>query len=270
MLPVKNTPTAPIKPLYEIIFNIEIGSYKFTVTISFWFRVEGPTFNITNASNLNSGTNNSISYDDKIYIYIYIYNQRYTFIFLNLERPDYQYKFFVNYRLEFSIDLSIGPETLLIQNSSDINIASQLLIDASDLGHTIFEISNYNNQYIKRFERDCVIIVSVLKGIGSTTHDKINYLYENEVISVPGPKFINNLIKYALVKYFLAKLLYGKWNVKYLLNKYHNKFINDLRNSKLQQYVEFITTPKNGIYYNKFFYYHAININNNFDYSKKI
>jgi hypothetical protein len=60
-------------------------------------------------------------------------------------------------------------------------------------------------------------------------------------------------VEYALLKYILARLLYEKWDIKYLFNKYHDKIINNLRNSKFNEYVKYFTIFNNGIYYKDFF-----------------
>ena len=147
----------------------------------------------------------------------------------------------------------LTPINVNFKQNPDILIISQLLIDNSDIGDTLFELKNDDKQSMK-FERSCPKVYSVLKGKGLTARNKVNYLYKTEQINVDGLKFVDNLIKYSMVKYFLAKILYDKWNIKYLLNKYNFKFINDLKNSRFNSFVDFFIDPQSDVYgYNKYF-----------------
>jgi len=142
---------------------------------------------------------------------------------------------------------------LVVQDNPEIFISSQLLIDASDIGNSIFEVRDIIGVE-KKFEKVCIKIVSVLRGIGATAYDKISYLYKTEMISIRGAIFINNLHEYALVRYFLSKLLYGKWNINYLLGKYYSKFIRDLEKSKFYNFVDYFISPQSKVYkYDKYF-----------------
>ena len=145
--------------------------------------------------------------------------------------------------------------SLKIYPSPSILIISQTLIDFSDIGNTLFTVSNNktsNNSKI--FEKDCPLIVSVLKGNGLTTLDKINYLYKKYKLDITTLIFGSNIIEYSMVRYFLGKLLYDKWNINILLNKYYKKFLKDLQNSKYNNFVDYFVDPNNKTYgYNKYF-----------------
>lgn len=140
------------------------------------------------------------------------------------------------------------------KNNPEIFIISQYLIDWSDIGETTFEVKQINQH--KKFTRSCPKIVSVLKGKGSTASDKMNYIYQKKNVNISGINFRDNLVKYSMLKYFLCKILYGKWNIQFLLGKYHKKFIKDLQNSDFNTFVEFFINPESDVYdYVKYFLY---------------
>lgn len=67
---------------------------------------------------------------------------------------------------------------------------SQLLIDLSDIGNTIFTISNIKNN----FEKPCPKIVRVLKGKGLNMWDKLNDLYSTNYPGILGLDFVSNIV----------------------------------------------------------------------------
>jgi hypothetical protein len=139
-------------------------------------------------------------------------------------------------------------------NQPEIYIISQFLIDRSDIGNTLFEVKNKG--IIQKYEKSCPRIVSVLKGIGLTAHDKLNYIYETENIIIKGLKFVDNIIEYSMVKFLLAKLLYGNFKIKYLLRKYHDKFLKDLENSEFKNFVFYFNNKISEVYnYDQYFLY---------------
>lgn len=146
------------------------------------------------------------------------------------------------------------PKTI-INNQQEILIYSQPLIDFSDIGNTLFTVSDYQClNYTKKFEKDCPKIVSVLKGKGNTAADKVDYIYIKYNLTIPTVELGLNLIEYSMVRYFLSKLLYNKWNIKFLLNEYYDDFLKDLQKSKFNNFVEYFTDPNYKTYgYNKFF-----------------
>lgn len=159
---------------------------------------------------------------------------------------------------EFKLTISIEPFKIyneeeiygLIKNINEpkIFIASQLLIDLSDIGNTFFTVSNIKDN----FEKSCPKIVTVLKGKGLNMWDKLNDLYANNYPCILGLDFVSNIVKYSMLKYLLGKLLYNKFNIKYLLNRYHEKLIEDLKKSEYNDYLSFFITGelKN---YNQYF-----------------
>ena len=162
-----------------------------------------------------------------------------------------------------------------------INITGQTTIDGSDVGDAIFtildEFSYYkhdnpipeNNCMIRYINRDdvketefrqcCPYIVSVLRGKGKTLYDRALSIYNKlgeAKIGVPFITFYRYIILYGMAKYILSKLLYGDFNIDYLLGKYNEKFLEDLGNSRFCGFIEFFKdceSPVRG--YNKYFKY---------------
>lgn len=183
-----------------------------------------------------------------------------------------------------------GPTTaasgqLLLKQSSNIEvpiilIQGQSLIDGSDIGNMIFtiedEIEYYKQKVPKKlnkcqeyfidsnnikttiFDKCCPKIVSVVKGKGTTLYDKLWYIFDTENITIYFENFYPNLFFYAMLKYILARLLYGDFNVNYLLRKYNDKFIKDLTKSRFCGALPIFTECVNGLCvynYDQYFLY---------------
>jgi len=175
------------------------------------------------------------------------------------------------------------PKTLSLLNNKNnfivpsIDIDFQSLIDGSDIGNTIFKIiddfqyykhkttpivpnrickiMSSNNPKITIFEKSCPLIVSVLKGIGNTAWEKTNYLFENVVTNINDIyNFFINLVKYSMTKYLLSRLMYGTFNIKYVLNEYNKTFLKDLSNTRFCYFVYLFTDPNSNIFgYEQYF-----------------
>ena len=138
-----------------------------------------------------------------------------------------------------------------------VSIAGQVTVDYSDIGDVIFTICdkyqyyeeeriscNENkcvNDYITidclkqtKFHQCCPFMVSVLQGQGNTLREKALYLWEiNKVeLGIGFEQFYGNIIFYGMSKYIFSRILYGKFNIKYLLGKYNSRFIKDLGRSR--------------------------------------
>lgn len=163
-----------------------------------------------------------------------------------------------------------------------VNILSQTLIDASDIGNTIFTIEDdvyyydsttpiipdhkcqvYTTDKITKFgknifpqngntktslcitifEQCCPKIVSVLVGNGNTAEEKIETIFR-QINNDPNRSirsFGESIITYAMLRYILSRILYGDFNINYLLNKYYQQFLFDLGNSRFCNFVSFFT-----------------------------
>lgn len=116
-------------------------------------------------------------------------------------------------------------------------------IDSNDVKETIF--------------KQCHIeLERVVRGYGKTLFDKAVFLYNKYSESI-GPsfyEFYDNLILYGLSKYILARVLYGKFNLKYLLQNYNEKFLANLGNSRFCGFLNAFDDCGSQIYnYNRFF-----------------
>lgn len=162
-----------------------------------------------------------------------------------------------------------------------ILILAQTTVDGSDIGDVLFTICDKITYYketplppedkcvvvyatpdqIKQttFRRCCPSIVSVLRGKGDTAHDKALSIY-NRYESRIGTTFLiftENLMLYSMAKYVLSRILYGNWNIDYILGKFNDKFLKDLGNSRFCEFlILFEDCQISPVYgYNKYFKY---------------
>ncbi|CAK7994789.1 Hypothetical protein POVR1_LOCUS313 [uncultured virus] len=78
----------------------------------------------------------------------------------------------------------------------------------------------------------------VVKGKGCTLQEKTNYLRAKYNIPLTESQFLGNVIAFGLLKYILARLMYGDFNLKYLLRCFNNEFIRDLNKSRFCLFVD--------------------------------
>jgi len=215
-----------------------------------------------------------------MYKCLYKKGDTYKYLLHNRNRREMQAFFTRNKRADEN-DGCPSSQFLLKKNNifdtikvPSIFIDFQTLIDGSDIGNTILEVTdqfeyynhkttpiipNYkcqviqiNDPKITRFGKPCPKIVSVLKGIGETADEKISYLHKNNIIDFYN--FYINLVKYSMTKYLLSRIMYGQFNIKYVLNKYNNKFLKDLRNTRFCNFVNEFTNPNSDIFgYEQYF-----------------
>lgn len=111
-----------------------------------------------------------------------------------------------------------------------------IYIDQCKLKTTTFLIFNP--------EMQCVV-----KGKGKTLQDKLLYYYNKH--PEIGPSFTQDfyepMILYGMLKYILAKLLYGDFNINYLCRNFNKQFFKDLKHSRFCGFIEFFEDPANGI-----------------------
>jgi len=169
-----------------------------------------------------------------------------------------------------------------------INILGQSMLsgeDISDMTFTIFdEFTYYEKKCIvddkqnkcqllrlkcsdlkeTKFIKCCPWMVSVTQGQGSTLNEKLQYLISKNLqpTDMGLNQFLHNMIKYGMTRYILSRILYGKFNIDYLLEKYYKKFITDLGRSRFCRFLEFfenctISTdfPVSFVGYEKYFLY---------------
>lgn len=137
-------------------------------------------------------------------------------------------------------------------------INGQTLIDGSDIGQIIFtirdalDVTYYGKDKLKYeqcktyfinsdqltetiFNKPCPKIVTVLKGKDNTAFDKVALIYNSSSKEIVGPSFKSFYLKvifYGMLKYILSRVLYGEFNINYLLGSYNDKLLLDLSNSR--------------------------------------
>jgi hypothetical protein len=168
--------------------------------------------------------------------------------------------------------ISIGSSSIskILQTNIEIpriDISGQTLIDGSDVGETRFTISDkffyYSNDPIELntkickknyiiiedlkktvFDRSCPKMVSVFIGEGEFLYTKVEKLWVTLNIIDPNLTiFYNDVIRYGMVRYILSRILYGNFNINYLLRKYYKKFLIDLGKSRFCGAVQFFKDP---------------------------
>lgn len=143
-----------------------------------------------------------------------------------------------------------GNQLTQVNDSPSIFIKSQLLIDYSDIGNTDFKVILKQTEII--YEKSCPKIVSVLKGKGNDAWSKLNDIYVEYNVNIEGFSFVKNMMEYSMVRYLFTKLLYGKFMIRYLLQNYYIKFLEDLKNSQYSNFYSYFTQGEFENYYKYF------------------
>ena len=165
-----------------------------------------------------------------------------------------------------------------------ITISGQSMLDGSDVSDMTFRIfdeftyyeeecivSSKNKCQLSRlkcadlqetkFIKCCPWMVSVVRGKGCTLREKLEYLISKNLQpnNIGINEFLYNIIFYGMTRYILSRLLYGKFCIHFLLEKYYERFIRDLGRSRFCRFVEFFedcSDPNNNfVGYEKFFLY---------------
>lgn len=282
---IKNYLNTTFKSSYTTSYD-RFRHYEFSININIGIRSFSILGNIKTYSEINvtvpdytgiSGPNVSFSSGVGKHLVLFkdagtVYQLSSIFGFTRLDNNDYPYYYLIsnyNWKLEivgrqsyykngteenYFDNIRTELSLLKINNNPLIDITSQLLIDESDIGHTIFNVVSKTNQ---TFIKGCPKIVNVLKGKGTTMWDKLNYLYVADPPGLLGYDFIAKIVRYSMLKYILGKLLYGVFDKKYILNKNFKQFLKDLGKSQYNNYVPFFTTGEYKNYYKYFLYdYH--------------
>ena len=99
-------------------------------------------------------------------------------------------------------------------------------------------------------------MVSVVRGQGDTLRDKLLYIYEREQsrIGVDFNEFYQRIMLYGMAKYILSKLLFGEFNINYLLNNYDERFTKKLNCSRFCAFTELFEDCESPVYgYGRYF-----------------
>jgi hypothetical protein len=82
----------------------------------------------------------------------------------------------------------------------------------------------------------------VVKGKGCTLREKLLSYYNKHSYEF-GPSFDNNfyvpMIEYSMLKYILAKLIYGNFDIKYLCRDFNKQFFKDLKHTRFCGFIQF-------------------------------
>ena len=155
-------------------------------------------------------------------------------------------------------------------------INGQTTIDGSDVADMIFTIYDkysyeeklplpktrvcsidYKNKkdLIKTILRVCnAKMVYVVKGNNTTLYCKADVIWKTLKPTEYLTTFYERLIRYGMLKFILSRLLYGNFNINYLLRNYNNKFLNDLSHSRFCAFIQIFKDCQSDIYgYNKYF-----------------
>jgi len=226
----------PKTDLQSYIINIDISGYVYTIYI--------PAF-----INLCDTT-----------------RKYYEYLILNLKR---------SLRLSFRESTTGSLKLLnLITGSTNcfncprIDILGQTLIDGSDVGNVIFTISDRFSYYTKTpiklntkicilecisieeikitiFNKKCPKMVNIFIGEGEFLYTKVDNIWKKSNSTIDLPTFYRNIILYGMVRYILSKILYGNFNINYLLRKYYKQFLIDLGKSRFCNFLQFFLDPIN-------------------------
>jgi hypothetical protein len=89
----------------------------------------------------------------------------------------------------------------------------------------------------------------VVKGKGCTLRDKLLNYYNKHYLTI-GPSFddfYEQMILYGMLKYILARCIYGDFNIEYLYKNFNKQFFKDLANSRFCGFIEYFDNPDNNI-----------------------
>lgn len=89
----------------------------------------------------------------------------------------------------------------------------------------------------------------VVKGKGNTLRAKLFDYYLDHQIEF-GPDFAHFsllMYRYGMIKYVLARILYGKFDIKYLCRNFNKQFFKDLKKSRFCGFIEFFEDPNQGV-----------------------
>jgi hypothetical protein len=90
-------------------------------------------------------------------------------------------------------------------------------------------------------------IYPIVEGKGSGLIEKVSYL------RAKGKNvFFGRLIAYAMLKYGLARFMYGNFSTRYLLRSFNSKFFKDLQAGRFCRFMEFFEKPEYEGYYRYF------------------
>ena len=98
--------------------------------------------------------------------------------------------------------------------------------------------------------------IDIARVTSKTLRDKALNLWEiNKVeLGISFDDFYGNIIFYGMTKYIFSRILYGKFDINFLLQKYNETFLKDLGSSRFCSFLEIFLDPASPIFgYNQYF-----------------
>lgn len=102
--------------------------------------------------------------------------------------------------------------------------ANPTVIDSDKVKHTAFSEYPHLND--------------VLKGEGCNLREKAEWIIGYYRLDIQTEQFMINLIEYSMGKYILSRLLFKRFSIKYLLERYNEKFFERLSQSRYCRFLE--------------------------------
>lgn len=97
-------------------------------------------------------------------------------------------------------------------------------------------------------------VYNVLKGCGDTLFKKIQSVWTKHQPTDDFNVFYERIFLYSMSKYILCRILYGQFDIHYLLQKYNKQFLKDLKHSRFCGGLKLFLDPRSVVYgYNKYF-----------------
>ena len=88
----------------------------------------------------------------------------------------------------------------------------------------------------------------VVRGKGTTLNEKLQNYYSKHPDQAPTfMGFYELMIRYGMLKYVLARIIYGCFDIKYLCRNFNKTFFKDLKKSRFCGFIEFFENPAEGV-----------------------
>jgi hypothetical protein len=102
-----------------------------------------------------------------------------------------------------------------------------------------YEIINYNK--IEKYIIYNLDFLGEVKGCATTIPEAVSYLQQFQKVDQ------TSFVGYAITRLILSQVLFGKFNTKYLLQKYYSCFLKKLKESEWKDFLPFFLDPKYGV-----------------------
>lgn len=111
----------------------------------------------------------------------------------------------------------------------------------------------YRSQFSEFPQINCLLV-----GKGCTLYQKFQSIITCYGFTITVDQFAAKMALYALSKYILARLLYGKFSLQYLTRSFNDEFMADLHNSRFRKFEIIFVDPAFGLVgFDRFFRDHC-------------